>query len=320
VPRLSNDNTDLVPQTSFDGPELAFDFPGLEIGVAEYEEGPTGCTVFHFPQGASCSTDVRGGSPGTTGDAYPYVDAICLAGGSLYGLEAVSGVAAELFARREYRTGWLDIPLVASSIIFDWGPRDNAVYPDKALGRAALKAARPDVFPLGARGAGRSATAGKLFGFEEGEPAGQGGAFRQVGETKVAVFTVVNAVGAIVDREGRVVLGHYDRAAGIRRTLVDGMEERLAEGKPIRPPLPGNTTLTVVATNLQLDARQLRTIARQTHASMARAIQPFHALEDGDVLYAVSTGQVKKDPLLDTTSLGVLASELAWDAVLSVVT
>ena len=94
------------------------------------------------------------------------------------------------------------------------------------------------------------------------------------------------------------------------------MEERLAAGTPVRPP-PGNTTLTVVATNLRLDQRQLRTLGRQVHASMARAIQPFHALEDGDVLFAVSAGGVERDPLLDTTALGVVASELAWDAVLS---
>jgi 6-aminohexanoate-oligomer endohydrolase len=262
---------------------------------------------------------VRGGSPGTTGDAYPYVDAICLAGGSIYGLEAVAGVNAELLARREHRTGWLEIPLVAGSIIYDWGPRDNAVYPDKKLGRAALRSARPGIFPLGARGAGRSATAGKHFGYEGREPSGQGGAFREIGRTKVAVFTVVNAVGAVVSRDGNVVLGHYDPATGDRHALVDALEERLDEGRPVRPPPPGNTTLTVVATNLGLDPRQLRTVARQTHASMARAIQPFHALEDGDVLYAVSTGEVEKDPLLDTTSFGIVASELAWDAVLSVV-
>ncbi len=245
--------------------------------------------------------------------------AICLAGGSLYGLEATAGVAAELLAQRDYRTGWLDIPLVAGAIIFDWGRRDNAVYPDKELGRAALRAARSGVFPLGPRGAGRSATAGKLFAYEEGEPAGQGAAFREVGETKIAVFTVVNAVGAIVDRDGTVLRGHYDREADERRTLVAGIEERLAEGRPVRPP-PGNTTLTVVATNLRLDQRQLRTLGRQVHASMARAIQPFHALEDGDVLFAVSTGAVESDPLLDTTALGVVASEVAWDAVLSVAT
>ena len=316
--RLSNDTAELVPRTSFDGPELRFDFPGLEIGVAEYEEGPTGCTVFSFPAGAASSVDVRGGSPGVSGAGYELLHAICLAGGSLYGLEAAAGVAAELLARRGYRTGWLDIPLVAGAIVFDWGPRDNAVYPDKELGRAALRAVRQGVFPLGARGAGRSATAGKVFAYEEGEPAGQGGAFRQVGETKLGVFTVVNAIGAIVDREGDVVLGHHDPASGLRRRLVPGVEERLGQGLPVRPP-PGNTTLTVVATNLRLDARQLRTLGRQVHASMARAIQPFHALEDGDVLFAVSTGTVESDPLLDTTALGVVASELAWDAVLSVV-
>jgi len=316
--RLSNDTGDLVPRTSFEGPELRFDFAGLEIGVAEYDEGPTGCTVFLFPDGAASSIDIRGGSPGVSGAGYDAVHAVCLAGGSLYGLEAAAGVAAELLARRDYRTGWLEIPLVAGAIIFDWGPRDNAIYPDKELGRAALRAARAGVFPLGPRGAGRSATAGKLFAYEEGEPAGQGGAFRQVGETKVAVFTVVNAVGAIVDRDGNVVLGHYDRQSGLRRPLVPGVEERLAGGRPVRPP-PGNTTLTVVATNLLLDPRQLRTLGRQVHASMARAIQPFHALEDGDVLFAITTGTVESDPLLDTTALGVVASELAWDAVLSVV-
>src|SRR5438874_1811345 len=200
MPRLTNDNAQLVPRTSFDGPELRFDFPGLEIGVAEYDEGPTGCTVFHFPGGpAACSIDIRGGSPAVSGAGIELVEAVCFAGGSLYGLEAAAGVAAELLARREYRTGWLQIPLVAGAIIFDWGPRDNAVYPDKELGRAALRSAAAGSFPLGRRGAGRSATAGKLFAYDEREPAGQGGAFRRIGATGVAVFTGVNAMGAIVD-------------------------------------------------------------------------------------------------------------------------
>ena len=218
MPRLTNDNAQLVPRTSFDGPELRFDFPGLEIGVAEYDEGPTGCTVFHFPGGpAACSIDIRGGSPAVSGAGIELVEAVCFAGGSLYGLEAAAGVAAELLARREYRTGWLQIPLVAGAIIFDWGPRDNAVYPDKELGRAALRSAAAGSFPLGRRGAGRSATAGKLFAYDESEPAGQGGAFRRIGATGVAVFTVVNAIGAIVDRDGNVVLGHFDAGSSTRR-------------------------------------------------------------------------------------------------------
>jgi L-aminopeptidase/D-esterase-like protein len=312
--RLTNDSADLVARTDFAGPELRFDFPSFRIGVAEYDEGPTGCTVFHFPRGAACATDVRGGSPGTVG-GYEWVHGICLAGGSLYGLEAAAGVAAELFAQGGYSTAWTEIALVSGAIIFDYGPRENAVYPDKKLGRAALVAARAGVFPLGARGAGRSATVGKTFEHSQGEPAGQGGAYRELGEAKVAVFTIVNAVGAIVDREGAVVRGHLDRATGQRSRLVPGVEERLAAGVPLRQ-LPGNTTLTLVITNQRLDRRALRQLARQVHASMARAIHPFHALVDGDVLYAVTTADVET-AVVDPVALGVVASELAWDAVLA---
>ena len=49
---------------------------------------------------------------------------------------------------------------------------------------------------------------------------------------------------------------------------------------------------------------------------MSRAIQPFSTEDDGDVLYAVTTDEVE-NPSLTPLDLGVLASELAWDAVLS---
>ena len=71
-------------------------------------------------------------------------------------------------------------------------------------------------------------------------------------------------------------------------------------------------------TTARLDMRLLRTLARQVHASIARAIQPFHALVDGDVLFAVSTNEVE-EPLAESVGLGVVASELAWDAVLAAV-
>ena len=292
--------------------ELRFDFPGLEIGVAEYEDGPTGCTVFHFArQPVQVVHDVRGGSPGVIGTP-GLAHAICLAGGSAYGLEAAAGVQAELLERRGFRTGWEDIAIVHGAIIYDFGRRENAVYPDKELGRQALRNAREGVFPCGPRGAGRSATVGKTFGHERGEQSGQGGAFREVGGTRIAVFSVVNAYGAVVDRSGNVVRGYYDAETGTRAQLADALEERLAA------PPPGHTTLTVVVTNQILDARSHRQLAAQVHASMARAIQPFHALVDGDVLFAVTTAEAD-NPQLDPMTLAVVASELAWDAVLSAV-
>jgi L-aminopeptidase/D-esterase-like protein len=292
--------------------ELEFDFPGLRVGIAEYEEGPTGCTVFHLPPGgAACSVDIRGGSPGTIGN-YEWAHAVCFAGGSLYGLEAACGVAAELMAMRGNTVGWEDVELVLGAIVYDFGRRDNAIYPDAELGRAALRDTREGVFPLGRRGAGRSVTVGKTFGLEQGEYAGQGGAFRMIGETRIAVFTVVNAFGAIVDRDGTVVRGHYDPERDTRTSVVDALEAQLPQAPP------GNTTLTLVITNQRLTRRELRQLGVQVHASLARAIQPFHALVDGDVLYTVSTNEVENDDL-SAMSLGLVASELAWDAVLSCV-
>jgi len=314
--RPSNDTLRPKPRTEIDAKRwLDVDFPGLEIGVAEYGEGPTGCTVFTFGRYVSLQTDVRGGSPGVIGDGFPVIDAICFAGGSIYGLEAATGVAAELFARKAYSTEWNDIQLVAGAIIFDYGRRENAVYPDKDLGRAAVRAMRPGRFPMGPHGAGCLATAGHGA---TAEIAGQGGAFRIVGPTRIAVFTVINAYGAIVDRNGDVVRGNRDVATGKRRRA----EDVVAQAGTYDPPtlrgrvVTQNTNLTLLVTDQKLDALQLRSVARQVHSSMARAVQPFNTRWDGDILFAVSTQRVD-DPALDEVSLGVVASEIAWDAALA---
>ena len=312
----SNDTVHPVPRTEIDAKRwLDVDFPGLEFGVAEYGEGPTGCTVFHFPEVASMHIDVRGGSPGINGEYLTLTNAICFAGGSLYGLEASTGVAAELFAKRGYSTKWMDIALVSGAIIFDYGRRDNAIYPDKELGRAAVRAFAPGRFPLGPHGAGMSATAGHG---QTAELSGQGGAFHRVGRTRIAVFTVVNAYGAIVDRAGDVVRGNRDAQSGKRRRA----EDVVAQAGAYDPPAgrargtTQNTNLTLVATDQKLDPLQLRPVARQVHSSMARAIQPFHTRWDGDILFAVSTQRVD-NASLDEVSLAIVASELAWDAALA---
>ena len=49
---------------------------------------------------------------------------------------------------------------------------------------------------------------------------------------------------------------------------------------------------------------------------MARGIQPFHARWDGDVNYMVSTQEVA-NPDLDEVTLGELASDAMWDAILA---
>jgi L-aminopeptidase/D-esterase-like protein len=244
---------------------------------------------------------------------YDFNHAIVLAGGSLYGLEAAAGVAAELNYQRGYDLQ--QMALVSGAIIWDFG-RPTRVYPDAALGAAALRAARPGLFPLGARGAGRSAACGAVFGRDRAEPAGQVGAFRQVGPTKLAAFVVVNALGVILDRQGRVVRGNRDPATGERRHPVEEYEGRIAAGQTGAPP-GGNTTLTVLVTNQRLDRRELTQWGRQVHASMGRAIYPFQTPMDGDTLFAVTTNEVE-NAALNATALGVVAGELVWDAILTV--
>lgn len=314
-----------APRTDFEGvPTLAFDFSGVSIGVAEYDDGPTGCTVVAFDRPRRTSIDVQGGCPATIG-GHDFNRAIVLAGGSIYGLEAQAGVVAELTARAP-----LSPPAdptsrfqpVSGAIIYDFGPtrRDPSVYPDYFLGRAAAGALREGWLPLGSRGGARCARIGSFL-FQQGEPGGQGAAFREHGGVKILVCTVVNALGGIVDRDGRVVRGNRHPDTGERLRILPEVERRLAGGAAPptlpRPPIfrPQHTTLTTVVTNAKMDRAALRQFGRQVHSSMARAIEPFHSILDGDVLYAVTTDEV--DASVPSEMLAVLAGEVAWDAVLS---
>jgi len=65
-----------------------------------------------------------------------------------------------------------------------------------------------------------------------------------------------------------------------------------------------------------MPAMHLRQLSKQIHTSMARAIYPFHTIDDGDVLFMATTNDVE-DPIVDPGLIGLVSSELAWDAVLN---
>ncbi len=326
--------TDATPAASPqpNGRMLDFDLPGLAVGVASYPAIPTGCTVFNFatdrfPAGVMLELDVRGGSAWHSG-AEDAANAICLAGGSVYGLEAAAGVAAELFAQGGFR----DLVAVSGAVIYDVsvveepnGFRSKGIYPDKALGQAAVRAAAPGRFPLGNQGAGSGAYVGQWANWpNERERGGQGGAYRQIGPIKIAVFSVVNALGVLVDRQGQVVRGGLNKQTGVRSTPLHDAEAILSGAASTLPPdamarLGGptrHTTLSVLVVNVAFPRELLRQLGRQVHSSMARAIQPFHTPDDGDILFTATTAEVPADGI-DSTAVGVIASELAWDAVLA---
>jgi len=305
---------------------LEFDFPALSIGCAEYTEGPTGVTVFQFPDRVFAAVDCRGGSPATSltdlirFNYGKFVSAIVFAGGSTYGLEAASGVAAGLLSEGSASARWDGVAIVPGAAVFDFRSRDNSIHPDCNLGAAALDSARPGCFPLGPHGAGRFVHCGKLLGDKCMERAGQGAAFGQFRSTKIAVFTVVNAIGCIMDRAGGVVLGNRDAASGIRLTPAESLErmseERIDGDTSEQAEMASNTTLTLVVTNREMSQVQLQRLAIETHTSMARGIQPFHTSRDGDTLFAVSTGEERASDA-DITELCLSASDLAWTAILN---
>ncbi|WP_291053408.1 P1 family peptidase [Herbiconiux sp.] len=321
---LGNADFDLTPVTLPGTGRVAFDFPGVSVGTAEYLEGPTGATVLHFDKPARTAVDARGGAIGITGKYETVNDAICLTGGSVYGLAAATGVEDELLRRRHGRVGWADLQTVSGAVIYDFGARDNAVSPDAALGRAALLAASTESIPVGRCGAGVSASAGKID-WSRIEYTGQGAAFRQVGAVKILVVTIVNPVGVVMDRDGTIVRGNYDRATGARRHPSLDYEAAFAAGTEPTS-VGGNTTITCLVTNVRLADKELEHFGRQVHSSMARAIQPFHTTHDGDTLFTVTTDEVELPAAgarpfgvdsINSVGLGTIAAEVAWDAVLA---
>ena len=166
-------------------------------------------------------------------------------------------------------------------------------------------ALRPGVFPLGAQGAGRMAMQGGYFGCLA--HSGQGGAYRQIGPTKIAAFVVVNAYGAVTDREGRLVscnrakswgnltkiselLGHLP--SSLNADWAPPASEQRTESGTTR-----NTTISLVVTNQKLVPWELQRVAAQVHTSMSRGIQPFSTQLDGDTLFAASTQEVENKDL-----------------------
>jgi 6-aminohexanoate-oligomer endohydrolase len=316
--RKTNRDLELVPVTAEASRVLPFDFPQMLVGSAEYREGPTGCTLFRFDKYASCAVDLRGGSSCAllidgweTGDAL--VDGICFAGGSCCGVEAIGGAITTLFEARADGAAFNRLPRMMGAVIYDFRPRANSVYPDGRLGKYALEHAVAGTFALGAHGAGSSASVGKGPQYDLWERAGQGAAFAKRSRFAVGVFTVVNAVGAIIDRSGKTARGHYDAKSGKHLSYTE-VAARAQTAESAQP--EGNTTPTLLVTDLKLSPYQLRQLARSVHSSMARAIHPFHSQNDGDIFFAVST-QRMESTATDCAELTAVASELAWDAVLS---
>jgi L-aminopeptidase/D-esterase-like protein len=260
------------------------DVPGIRVGHWTDAAGMTGCTVVLAPDdGAVGGCDVRGSAPGTretdlfrhTAIGVP-VNAVCLAGGSAFGLAAVDGVMRRLAERGiGYATGVRPVPIVPAAILFDLGVGSPDAAPDAEAGHAAARAAEANDGPLEGRvGAGTGATVAKLGGVEQARPGGIGSAGAELSDGhRVGAIAAVNALGSVFDLDGRVLAG-------------------APPGAPVPPPLV-NTTLVVVATDVPLDRAQAQKLAELGHDALARAIRPVHTMFDGDVVFTLGTGGIR---------------------------
>ncbi len=258
----------------------------------------TGPTVVVCPPGTTGGVDVRGSAPGTRetdlldpSNLVPHVDAICLTGGSAYGLAAAHGVLDWLEARgRGFRVGADEravVPIVPGAVIFDLGRGGVfANRPDASFGSTAAAAARTRPFAQGSVGAGTGAVAGGLKG-------GIGSASIVLTDgTTIAALVVCNAAGSPIDpRSGRP--WGADRllpADGPRVGRPRATERAALLAVTSAAPPALNTTIGVVATDLALDRAECRKLAAVGHDGLARAVRPAHALTDGDTLFGLATG------------------------------
>ncbi len=292
------------------------DVAGIHVGHATDLEAITGCTVILCDGGAVGGVDVRGSASGTRElDALnplhlvEHCHGVVLAGGSAFGLDAAGGVMDVLEARGiGFDVGVTRVPIVPAAILFDLRIGRPDVRPDRAMGRRAAEAAGPGPVAEGSVGAGTGATVGKLRGMPHAMKGGLGTAATALpGGLVVGALAAVNAFGDVVDPEtGRILAGLRGadgRPAGTAAAMRAGI---------LRPGYAAeSTTLAVVATNARLAKPQATKLAAMAQNGIARAVSPAHTTFDGDLVFALATGQTEGDLNL----IGTVAADLVARAI-----
>lgn len=308
------------------------DVRGIEVGHAQDDQALTGCTVVLCRKGAVAGVDVRGGAPGTREtdllnpiNLVEKVHAVVLAGGSAFGLEAVTGVMRFLEENKiGFNTGAAKVPIVPSAILYDLNLGRTDVRPDSAMGYRAAVSASSDVPAEGNVGAGTGASVGKMLGPKLAMKSGLGTASADIGSgIVVGAVVAVNAFGDVIDPQtGTVIAGLRSGKVGPFRV---GKKNHFADTlitmkNPVGRGILGltsrtNTVIGVVATNAKLTKAQATKVAQMAQDGLARTIRPAHTMLDGDVTFALSTGNRKAD----VSTIGAYAAEVMAEAIVRAV-
>jgi L-aminopeptidase/D-esterase-like protein len=301
------------------------DVPGLKVGHFTSDKRPTGCTVIVAEQGAVAGVDVRGGAPGTreTDLLRPEMSiqkahAVALSGGSAYGLATADGVMRYLEERDiGFPTSAGVVPIVPAAIIYDLSLGNSTIRPDAQAGYNAAQRASGDPVRQGNIGAGAGATVGKLLGRSRAMKGGLGSASIILPNGLIiGALAAVNAIGDIVDPDTGVLLAGARTEDG--HSLVDAMEQiRTGVLLPDASPTE-NTTIGVVAANVDWTQAQATKVAQMAHDGLARATRPAHLPFDGDTIFALGTGGPTVDNKL-LGQLGALAADVMAQAIVSAI-
>jgi L-aminopeptidase/D-esterase-like protein len=289
------------------------DVEGFLVGQAHDARVGSGVSVVLCAAPSVCAVDVRGGGPGTRetdllalDTLVEAVDALVLAGGSVYGLAAADGVVAALGAAgRGYRIAQdaPTAPIVPAAILFDLmngGAKDWGEDPPyRRLGQAALAAAGPEVAE-GNAGAGFGALAGGVKG-------GLGSASLLLPDgAVVGALAAANSHGGVLMPGSRAFWAWPFEMAGEFGSVPPpaGPIDPLDWGATKTPPLlRASTTLAVIACDYDLTRAEARRVAVMAQDGLARAIRPVHAPYDGDVVFVLASG---RRPLPSPRPRGVL--------------
>lgn len=293
------------------------DVKGLQVGHASNYDGYTGCTVILCEQGATCGIDIRGSASGTRqvdalsiNHIVEHIHAILLSGGSSFGLDATTGVMRFLEEKGiGFDVGPAKIPIVPTAVIFDIFFGDPKVRPTPEMGYEACKNAK-EIVEEGSVGVGVGAAVGKLFEISRAMKGGVGTSSVVMPDgLTVASLVVVNAFGDIIDNvTGKIIAG--------ARVAPDSLEfantvESIKKGAVKKQFGLVNTTLGVVATNAKFNKRDITKIAQMAQGGLIKTISPVHTTFDGDLVFALATGECDADLNL----VGVLGEFVIAEAI-----
>jgi L-aminopeptidase/D-esterase-like protein len=202
------------------------------------------------------------------------------------------------------------VPIIPAAVIFDLVPLGSfTARPTPAMAYEACDKAASTGIAEGSVGAGTGATVGKAGGLSGAMKGGVGVAVAQGGDVTAGAVAVVNALGDVRDKDGRIIAG----ARGPDGQFVDGAS-LIAQGavrRKFSEAALQNTTIAVVATSACLTRIELAQLAQASSAALFRRITPTGTSFDGDVIFAVCPLDGPPAPPPQVEGLAVTALENA---------